>query len=128
MHMHIAIVTETESPNSVISAEFGKHDCVSIIDVDSMTIVFSSFNQNLSLVEIARRIVESDCEALICGDLFNEEVFSILSDAGVTRYNGSKLTILKAIDRMMNNRLPLIKDVQGGTGCQNHNLSSKGIL
>jgi len=67
----------------------------------------------------ARKTVEENCEAILCGDIL-EEAFEILAGAGVTRYLASGESAGKAVELMNEYRLPLICDYQGGPGCGGH--------
>ena len=65
----------------------------------------------------ARKVVESDCEALLCGEL-EPEPFAVLAEENcVTRYLGAEYSVLDAISKMNGYDLTLITDFIGGTGC-----------
>jgi hypothetical protein len=75
---------------------------------------------------LAGKVVEHDCEALLCGGL-EREPFAVLAEENcVTRYEAADLNILDAVNWMNNNALGLITDFIGGTGCPDADPSNCG--
>ena len=70
----------------------------------------------------ARKVVEHDCEAVICGPM-EKEAFEIVAGAGVTRYLGSGHTVQHAYSYMNRYKLELIRDYIGGPGPFGHSHS-----
>jgi predicted Fe-Mo cluster-binding NifX family protein len=66
---------------------------------------------------LVRAVVESGCEAVVCGPHIGQACFDPIADAGITRYNGAGLGILTAADAAERSALPLIPDYEGGHGC-----------
>lgn len=65
----------------------------------------------------AQKVVDLDCEALLCG-VIEPEPFTILAEENsVTRYLAAGLTAQDSISRMKQYSLELITDYIGGTGC-----------
>ena len=70
-----------------------------------------------SAAEYARKIVESGCEAIVCGCHIGQECFDPIADACVTRYDGGGREVLAAAHGAENGTLPLIPEYEGGPGC-----------
>ncbi len=71
----------------------------------------------LSAAEAAERIVESGCEAVVCGRHITQASFDPIADAGATRYDGGGLNVLEAAEKAERGTLPLIPEYEGGPGC-----------
>lgn len=68
--------------------------------------------------ELARKILDWNCECVLCGQL-EEAPFLIIADEGcVTRYNAAGLSLENALRAFRENKLELIRDYLGGRGCQ----------
>ena len=70
-----------------------------------------------SAADYVRKIVESGCEAVVCGCHIGKECFDPIADAGVTRYDGDGLNVLDAALAADRGTLPLIPEYEGGPGC-----------
>lgn len=66
---------------------------------------------------LANKVVELDCEALLCGGLERGPFAILAEENSVTRYDAADLNVLDAVNWMNNNALDLITDFIGGTGC-----------
>lgn len=65
---------------------------------------------------LADRIVVEDCEAVISGPIEETPFVRIADEGCATRYDGSGLPALLAVDKMNNYALPLLTDFIVGTG------------
>lgn len=90
-----------------------------IIDADKNQIFHVYGKQDPDNLVFAKKVVEHDCEAVICGPI-EKEPFEILVKAGVTRYLGSGHTVQKAYSYMNRYKLELIRDYIGGPGPFGH--------
>lgn len=115
--LKIALIADGRSLDSVISGRFADGKFLLIVDAQSGTLLRSIARGKNTDAELARIIVDEDCEAVISGPI--EEIpFVILADEGCcTRYNGAGEPALLAVDKMNDYALPLIPDFIGGTGC-----------
>lgn len=69
--------------------------------------------------ELARKIIEWNCECVLCG-LIEREPFIIIADEGcVTRYNAAGLSLDNALKAFKAGALEFIRDYIGGQGCRN---------
>jgi predicted Fe-Mo cluster-binding NifX family protein len=67
-------------------------------------------------VAFARRTIDENCEAIICGEI-EKRAFDLLAEACVSRYNGTGFHASQATKLIKGYRLPLIRDHIGGQGC-----------
>lgn len=61
---------------------------------------------------MARKIVEQDCEAVVCGSI-EKPAFEVLAAAQVTRYMGAGLVAITALRLMEEYQLDLIRVPNG---------------
>mgnify|MGYP000737519089 CR=1 FL=1 len=111
--MNIAIASETEEIDGLVPATFKESPFLMIIDADKNQIFHVYGKQDPDNLVFAKKVVEHDCEAVICGPI-EKEPFEILVKAGVTRYLGSGHTVQKAYSYMNRYKLELIRDYIGG--------------
>jgi predicted Fe-Mo cluster-binding NifX family protein len=114
--MNIAIAAEGCGLNSQVSAKF--KTCKYLLIANLPSLAFKAVaNKNDPFGEnMARMIVECDCEAVITGEL-TPEAFNILADACVTRFVGHGHTANDALKLMEADILDLIRNVDGSYTC-----------
>lgn len=78
------------------------------IETDDMTIDAVRNDGDIGAEDLAQKVVDRDCEAVITAS-FTPEIFNIIADACVTRYCGDGLTVREAIERMDRNTLEYIR-------------------
>ena len=105
----------------VVAEDFSAAKRLQIYDVPDeggeSTLVCDVARDCLDDEALALRIVEEDCEAVLCGSI-EESPFIILADQGcVTRYLAAGLRAQEAIAKMEAYELDMIPDFIGGTGC-----------
>lgn len=110
----VALVMDGEAR---VAGEFAAGVCLMIADADTGECLCALPVQEMTPVEVAGKIVEADCEAVITGPI-SRGPFEIIADEGcATRYNGVGLPMAEALEKMNAYALPLIPDYIGGTGC-----------
>lgn len=115
--MKIAAMTESPSLEGKIAKDFSSAGYLLILETDPVGVDAVYPRGELSDCDLAGKVVEHDCEAVLCGPI-EEAPFVILADEGcVTRYQASGLTAGAALREMEAYRLPMIPDFIGGTGC-----------
>ena len=115
--LKIALLTDGASLNSVIYRKYSDARYLLIADADSGKLLQSIPRNGQPDEVLADRIVAEDCEAVISGPI-DEAPFVRIADEGcATRYDGSGLPALLAVDKMNDYALPLLTDFIGGTGC-----------
>lgn len=116
--MKIAVMLSYEP---VVASDFSSAKRLQIYDVPdhggAYTLLREIPRDCLDDEAIALRIVEEDCEAVLCGPI-EEAPFVVLADQGcVTRYNAVGLEADEALRKMEAYALDMITDFIGGTGC-----------
>ena len=116
--MKIAVMLAQEP---VVATDFSTAKRLQIYDVPEnggeSTLLCEVARDCLDDEALALRIVEEDCEAVLCGPI-EEAPFVILADQGcVTRYHAVGLSAAEAIAKMEQYALDMITDFIGGTGC-----------
>lgn len=120
--MKIAITSDREAIDGLVPATFKESPFLMIIEADENQILKIYGRQDSENIEFAKKVLEHDCEAVICGPI-EKEPFGLLAGAGVTRYLGSGHTVQKAYRYMNRYALELIRDYVGGPGAFGHSHS-----
>jgi predicted Fe-Mo cluster-binding NifX family protein len=107
--MLIAVSAGGREPVSAVK-KFGTCRWLLFIETDDMTIdaVKNDAGAEADAEALAGMVVERDCEAVITAS-FTPEIFNIIADACITRYDGTGLSVREAIDRMNGNTLDYIR-------------------
>ena len=95
--MKIAVTCENMEINGLVPKTFKDSEYLMIIDADKNQIFKIYGKQDPDNMVFAQKVLDHDCEALICGPL-EKEPFELLAGAGVTRYNGSGHKVQTAYD------------------------------
>lgn len=101
-----------------VSSRFGAAERLLLVASDSGEILDTLERQGRSDIELARRVLDWNCECLLCGPLEKAPFLIIADEGGVTRYDASGLDFSEALRRFSSGTLPLIRDHIGGVGCQ----------
>ena len=117
--LELADYVGQEEIDGLVPATFKESPFLMIIDADKNQIFHVYGKQDPDNLVFAKKVVEHDCEAVICGPI-EKEPFEILVKAGVTRYLGSGHTVQKAYSYMNRYKLELIRDYIGGPGPFGH--------
>lgn len=120
--MKIAVTADTQEIDGLVPASFRESPFLMIIDADKNEIFHIYGKQDAENMVFAKKILEHDCEAVICGPI-EKEPFELIAGAGVTRYLGSGHTVQKAYHYMNRYQLDLIRDYIGGSGAFGHSHS-----
>lgn len=115
--MNIAVTAAGETLNSLVFGEFAKAPFLLIVDMETMksTVVPHTPGAG-SDTELAQKVVDFNCEAVITGKL-EEGAFNILANAAVTRYAGTGMTAEYSLQAMENRELKLIRNPEGTDEC-----------
>ena len=117
--MHIAVAVNENNLKAIIPETLEEAKGLLIIETDTMEVVDCITDKDW-----VTEMVNNDCEALICGDMYDPPLFEAIAAAGISRYNGSNYSARKATRKMMDYELELIRDYVGGTGCGSHGHAS----
>jgi len=115
--MYIGIMTDKPDMDGIIPALFADANFLLIVDADKDTVCAKYARSGMTDRNFARKLIEHDCEAVLCGPI-EKEPFLIIADEGcITRYYSVGLSAGEALKAMLAEQLPLIVDFIGGTGC-----------
>ena len=119
--LKVAVAASGSSMDQWIPDRFDQASYLLILDAESEQILETiQDNREDSMARslfFSQKVVDYDCEAILCGEL-EREAFAILAEENcVTRYQASGLSILDSIKQMNAYALPLITDYIGGSGC-----------
>ncbi len=115
--MYIAAMTEGPGADGIVAPVFADAGYLLILDGETGEVTASYARGGMDDCDLAGKIVEHDCEAVLCGPI-EEDPFIIIADEGcVTRYQAGGLTAREALRRMNAYQLEMIPDFIGGTGC-----------
>ena len=117
--MHIAAAVNENNLKAIIPETLEEAKGLLIIETDTMEVV-----DWITDKDWVTEMVNYDCEALICGDMYDPPLFEAIAAACIARYNGSNYSARKATRKMMDYELELIRDYVGGTGCGSHGHAS----
>ncbi|MGI6492009.1 MAG: NifB/NifX family molybdenum-iron cluster-binding protein [Pelotomaculum sp.] len=122
--MKIAVMANGCDEGSKVTEKFADAQWLLIADMEKKRIIeaIEKKDGDTANTELAKIIVERDCESVICGPI--EKIpFEILAENHVTRSMGSGLTVIDALT--YESQLELITDCIGGTGCPGESDSSE---
>ncbi len=122
--MNIAITTNDSSLDSEVFCQFAQTPYLLIVNVDTMGCTpIAHICAEGSDQELARKVLEYRCEAVITGKL-TEEAFNILADDGVTRYIANNMSARAALEAMEKRELNFIRNVDGSATCSGDHFNS----
>jgi predicted Fe-Mo cluster-binding NifX family protein len=118
--MKIAVATSGKKADALIPAILAESEFLFIADMEKFEVlkIYEAETENRDLA-FAKRTVEEDCEAIICGQI-EKDAFDILASSCVTRFDGSGKGVTEALKLMNADALPLIRDHIPGPGCPGH--------
>ena len=120
--MLIGVVTDRNDDRACVAPTL--EEGVYLIVVDSEAMAVRAMHKNNSHgAGFITVLLDWNCEAVVCGTI-QKEAFEPIAAASITRYNGVGLPIGDAVVQAHENRLPLITDFEGGTGCADHDHST----
>ncbi|MBM9614861.1 hypothetical protein JWJ90_11255 [Desulfobulbus rhabdoformis] len=116
--MKVAVTAAGATPESAVFEEFAKAPFLLIVDVETMdcNAIEHAVSPGSDL-ELARKVAEHGCEAVITGKL-SESSFEIIADEMITRYMAPGLTVKAAVEAMEGRRLDIIRNADGTTECK----------
>lgn len=112
--MMIAAAADRNDMTAVIPDTFEKAAGVMLFDLEA------DDPPRYVTENLARHILDAQCEALLCGFIYDPQFFETIAQAGVTRYLAAEMTVEEAVRAMNAYQLTLIPDYVGGPGCSDH--------
>jgi predicted Fe-Mo cluster-binding NifX family protein len=116
--MNIAVTTAADTLDSPVFGDFALAPFLLVVNMETMQYTAIPHTPALgSDVAMARAVIAHDCEAVITGKL-GEEAFKVLADEAVTRYRGTGMTAVYALEVMENRELEYIRNADGTDACE----------
>lgn len=113
--MIIAVLSNTPDLSGTVPETFETSPALLLIETDTGELLCG---KSLSGPEEAvSLILQSDCEAVVCGSHIGEAAFTPIADACITRYDGTGMDVFLAAKQADLGTLALIPDYEGGHGC-----------
>lgn len=112
--MMIAAATDRSDMTALIPDTFEKAKGVMLFDLESCN------PPQYVTQDLARHIIDAQCEALLCGFIYDPQFFEAIAQAGITRYLAAGMTVEEAVKAMDAYQLTMIPDYVGGPGCSGH--------
>lgn len=107
-----------KGPLGIVPEFFAQTEYLLLMETASGTVREVVAREGRGDEELARIILQWNCECVLCGPI-EEAPFIIIADEGaVTRYNASGLGLDDALKAFKINGLELIRDHIDGQGCQ----------
>ena len=122
--MYVAVAADGADLESNVSKEFGNCKYLLMVSLPDFTIEAIEKSKELSGEDLARKIIDYKCEAVITETLTVSE-FDILADAYITRFFGYGNTVKLALNLMGINMLRLIRNHEGTDTCDDDHHYSK---
>jgi len=113
--MRIAVLSDQKHLEGHVPDTFETSPFVLLIETDDKTL--RNAKKCTTPEALVKAVIDSGCEAVVCGYHIGEACFEPIAEEGITRYDGTGLSALTAADAAERNALPLIRDFEGGSGC-----------
>ena len=113
--MLIAVMSDRAEMGGCVPDCFETSPALLLVETDGDRLI-RAFS-GASAAEYTQKIVESGCEAVVCGCHIGKDCFDPIADACVTRYDGGGLDVLDAAHGAERGTLPIIPEYEGGPGC-----------
>ena len=113
--MKITVLSDQKHLGGHVPDTFETSPYVLLVETDDQTL--RNTKKCISPEALVKAVIDSRCEAIVCGPHIGQACFDPIADEGITRYNGAGLSILTAADAALRSALPIIRDYEGGPGC-----------
>ena len=113
--MRIAVLSDQKHLEGHVPDTFETSPFVLVVETDDKSLRIAK--KCTSPEALVKAVIDSRCEAVVCGAHIGKDCFDPIADEGITRYIGTGLSILTAADAAVRNALPFIRDYEGGPGC-----------
>lgn len=113
--MKIAVMSTLPTLEGFVPDTFESSPALLIIETDDGSIC--EVIQSKNPMDYTRKIIDSWCEAVVCGVHIGQECFDPIADESITRYDGAGENVLIAAKKADRGLLPIIPEYEGGPGC-----------
>lgn len=113
--MKIAVMSTLPNLEGVVPERFETSPALLIIETDDGSIC--EVLESKEPMDYVDKIVETWCEAVVCGVHIGQKCFDPIADESITRYDGAGENVLIAAKKADRGLLPIIPEYEGGPGC-----------
>ena len=113
--MKIAVMSTLAGPEGIVPDSFETSPAMLIVETDDASV--STVVVSARPRDYVDKIIETWCEAVVCGVHIGQECFDHIADASITRYDGAGLNVIEAAMKADRGTLPIIPEYEGGPGC-----------
>ena len=114
-YMRIAVLSDQKHLEGHVPDTFETSPYVLVVETDDKSLRITK--KCTTPEALVKAVIDSRCEAVVCGEHIGQACFDPIADEGITRCNGTGLSILTAADAAERNALPFIREYEGGPGC-----------
>lgn len=105
--MLIAAAAKGTDLEAIIAENYEESSHLLIVETDTMELVNCVENTDGIGECFVAPMSEAWCEAIVCGKI-PREIFPLIADEGISRYNGAGLSVLEGLRGAEDNSLPLM--------------------
>ena len=113
--MRIAVLSDQKHLQGHVPDTFETSPFVLLVETDDNSL--RTAKKCTTPEALVKAVIDSRCEAVVCGEHIGKDCFDPIADEGITRYIGTSLSVLTAADAAVRNALPIIREYEGGPGC-----------
>ena len=113
--MRIAVLSDQKHLQGHVPDTFETSPFVLLVETDDSSL--RTAKKCTTPDALVKAVIDSRCEAVVCGEHIGKDCFDPIADEGITRYIGTGLSVLTAADAAVRNALPIIREYEGGPGC-----------
>ena len=113
--MKIAVMSSSPNLKGTVPECFESSPAMLIIETDDGSIC--EILESKEPMDYVDKIMETWCEAVVCGVHISQRCFEPIADESITRYDGAGENVLVAAKKADRGLLPIIPEYEGGPGC-----------
>ena len=113
--MKIAVMSGAPNLKGTVPECFESSPAMLIIETDDGSIC--EILESKEPMDYVDKIIETWCEAVVCGVHISQRCFDPIADESITRYDGAGENVLVAAKKADRGLLPIIPEYEGGPGC-----------
>lgn len=124
-NIKIAIAMDAKGPLGIVPENFAQVEQLLLVESALGTVREIFERKGSTDADLARKILDWNCECVLCGPIEKEAFLIIADEGGVTRYNATGLSFDKALSAFKADALELVRDYIGGQGCDSREDSTQ---
>ncbi|MBQ2960008.1 MAG: hypothetical protein IJE09_02135 [Oscillospiraceae bacterium] len=105
--MLIAAAAKGAGLDALIPEKYEDSSHLLIVETDTMEIISCHEKKDELGADFVKPMADSWCEAIVCGKI-PREIFTLIADNGISRYNGAGLSAAEGLKGAEDNSLPMM--------------------